>query len=72
MDDAFLSLLRCPFDPKREATFVRVQQSLVCSGCQCYFPVKQGIPVLIAEEAELPDGISRPDQLPCMRAARRG
>jgi uncharacterized protein YbaR (Trm112 family) len=74
VDDAFLAQLRCPLDPARQATLARDQQSLVCSGCHARFPVKQGLPVLISEEAELPPGVSRREQLPCVRAAnpRRG
>jgi uncharacterized protein YbaR (Trm112 family) len=74
MDDAFLSLLRCPLDPAREAPLTRDQQSLVCSRCQARFPIKQGLPVLIPDEAELPDGITHIHNLPCVRAAlpRRG
>jgi len=71
MDDSFLGILRCPIDPKRDATFTREQQSLVCSGCGCRFPVKQGLPILIPSEADLPDGISRIEHLPCVRSNRR-
>ena len=70
MDDAFLSLLRCPLDPARQATLSREQQTLVCSGCHVQFPVKQGLPVLIPDEAELPSGVNVQGQLPCIREAR--
>jgi uncharacterized protein YbaR (Trm112 family) len=74
MDDAFLACLRCPIDPAREATLAREEQSLICSGCHARFPVKQGLPVLIPDEAELPPGVTRREQLPCVRSAspRRG
>ena len=71
MDDAFLADLRCPIDPQREATLTRDQQTLVCSGCQCRFPIKHGLPVLIPDEAELPAGIALPEQLPCKVENRR-
>ena len=70
MDDALLEMLRCPIDPRREATLTRDQQSLVCSGCQVRFPIKNGLPILIADEANLPDGVNAIERLPCIRAAR--
>ena len=72
MDDAFLALLRCPLDPDREATLTRVEQELVCSRCAVRFPIKQGLPVLIPDEGELPPGLRERSQLPCRRAAERG
>jgi uncharacterized protein YbaR (Trm112 family) len=67
MDDAFLAQLRCPLDPDRQGTFTRDQQQLVCSRCTVRFPVKQGIPVLVSGEAELPEGLRELSQLPCRR-----
>ena len=71
MDDAFLSQLRCPLDPAREATLAREDQQLVCSGCSAHFPIKQGLPVLVPDEAELPAGMREVSQLPCHRRANR-
>ena len=71
MDDAFLAQLRCPLDPAREATLARQEQDLVCSRCAVRFPVKQGLPVLIPSEGELPEGTREVSQLPCQRAANR-
>jgi uncharacterized protein YbaR (Trm112 family) len=71
MDDAFLTCLRCPIDPHREATLSREQQSLVCSGCHARFPIKNGLPVLIPDEAELPAGVRDFQHLPCLRAKPR-
>ena len=70
MDDAFLASLRCPLDPHREATLSRELQTLVCSGCRASFPIKNGLPILIPDEAELPPGINPPARLPCAKAAR--
>ena len=67
MDDAFLACLRCPIDPTREATLIREQQSLICSGCRVTFPIKNGLPVLIPDEADLPAGLRHRQQLPCLR-----
>jgi uncharacterized protein YbaR (Trm112 family) len=71
MDDAFLSLLRCPLDPAREASLGRQGQELICSRCSVRFPMKQGLPVLVPEEGELPAGLREVSQLPCRRAADR-
>jgi uncharacterized protein YbaR (Trm112 family) len=71
MDDAFLACLRCPIDPRREATLAREQQTLVCSGCHAAFPVRNKLPILIPDEAELPTGVASVQQLPCVRAANR-
>ena len=67
MDDAFLAQLRCPLDPAREAALTRDQQQLVCSRCAVRFPIKQGIPVLVPDEGELPPGLRELSQLPCRR-----
>ena len=71
MDDAFLAQLRCPIDPTREATLARDEQHLVCSGCTAHFPIKQGLPVLVPDEVELPAGMREVSQLPCQRRANR-
>ena len=71
MDDAFLACLRCPLDPRHEATFRREEQTLVCSGCAVRFPIKQGLPILVPDEGELPAGILELSQLACRRTKRR-
>ncbi len=71
MDDAFLTQLRCPIDPAREATLSRDEQTLVCSGCSAHFPIKQGLPVLVPDEVEMPAGLKEFSQLPCHRRANR-
>ncbi len=71
MDDAFLDQLRCPLDPTRQATLGREEQTLTCSRCSVTFPVKQGLPVLVPDEGELPTGTREVSQLPCQRAANR-
>ncbi|HEY1187946.1 MAG TPA: Trm112 family protein [Gemmata sp.] len=71
MDETFLAQLRCPLDPAREATLAREEQQLVCSGCRVHFPIKQGLPVLVPDEAELPAGMREFSQLPCHRRANR-
>jgi uncharacterized protein YbaR (Trm112 family) len=71
MDDTFLAQLRCPLDPQREATLSRNEQQLVCDNCHACFPIKQGLPVLVPDEAELPEGMREVSQLPCQRRENR-
>jgi uncharacterized protein YbaR (Trm112 family) len=71
VDDAFLAQLRCPLDPDKDATLTRDEQQLVCSRCAVRFPIKQGLPVLVPDEGELPSGVRELSQLPCQRAANR-
>lgn len=67
MDATFLASLRCPIDPQREATLSQDRDQLVCSECPVRFPVKNGLPILIADQAELPEGCPAVPQLPCQR-----
>jgi uncharacterized protein YbaR (Trm112 family) len=62
-----LDALRCPIDPKRESPLLRERDQLVCDGCGVRYPVKNGIPVLIADEATLPAGCNSVASLPCQR-----
>jgi len=71
MDDDFLSILRCPLDPRREAKLSRDEQQLVCARCAVRFPIKQGVPVLVPDEGDLPAGMRELSQLPCRRSADR-
>jgi hypothetical protein len=70
MDDAILDCLRCPIDPTRESTLRREEQQLVCA-CDVRFPIRQGLPILVTDEAELPTGMVELSQLPCRRGKRR-
>jgi uncharacterized protein YbaR (Trm112 family) len=40
---------------------------LICERCRLQFKIKDGFPVLIVEEAELPAGCESLEQLPCQR-----
>jgi uncharacterized protein YbaR (Trm112 family) len=65
-----LAMLRCPIDPDRNATLLDEETHLVCSNCRVRFRIRDGIPNLIADEAELPEGCSRRSQLPCQQKPR--
>lgn len=60
-----LAYLRCPIDPQRHATLTDAETHLVCSRCQVRFRVRDGIPNLVADDAELPEGCTHRKQLPC-------
>jgi len=60
-----LEILRCPMDPSQRLTLQG--DRLICQHCALTFKIKDGFPVLVAEEAELPPGCESLDQLPCQR-----
>jgi uncharacterized protein len=65
MDD-IQTILRCPLDPARLSPLLRIEQEYHCN-CGVRFPVKQGLPILIADQADLPDGCKTRHQLPCRK-----
>jgi uncharacterized protein len=64
-----LEILRCPMDPRRQARLNLDGDRLICSQCGLKYPIKDGFPVMVVEEAELPDGVAKLDQLPGRHAA---
>jgi uncharacterized protein YbaR (Trm112 family) len=62
----FLEILRCPLNPSRTRLLPQ-DGKLVCERCALRFPVKDGFPRLVAEEAELPPGCESLADLPCQR-----
>lgn len=44
---------------------------LVCSRCGPRFKIEDGIPIMVIEEAELPPGVSRIEDLPCYAEVAR-
>ena len=63
-----LEMLRCPWDPARSARLVQTENQLVCERCGLRFQVRDGLPVMIVEEAELPPGCRGLTDLPCHAA----
>ena len=62
-DKELLRILRCPMGKSE----LRLENDyLVCIQCGPKFSIQDGIPVMLIEEAELPDGRSNPEQLPCI------
>ena len=70
MHSSFLDVLRCPIDPLRETSLDREEQALVCRQCSVHFPIRQGIPILVLREAELPANCTAASQLPCVKSGR--
>ncbi|MBY0525346.1 MAG: hypothetical protein K2R98_18205 [Gemmataceae bacterium] len=64
-----LEILRCPMDPRRQSRLVEEGDRLVCHGCGMKYKIKDGFPVLVAEEAELPPGVESLEQVPARHAA---
>ena len=62
-----LQMLRCPWDPRRQTALQLQENALVCEQCALRFPIKEGFPSLVVEEAELPAGCRSLDQLPCQK-----
>ena len=68
-----LDLLRCPLDPSN-TRLDQTAEGLVCQRCRLQFPVREGIPCMLPEEAQLPPGCNSLDNLPCRKnsAGRSG
>jgi hypothetical protein len=66
-----LDILGCPMDPSHTRLSLEGDR-LVCQRCALRFKIKDGFPVLIVEEAELPPGCASLEQLPCQREKKAG
>ena len=65
VNDALLSLLVCPLG---KAPLRREGDTLICTRCGPRFSIKDDIPNMLIEEAELPPGCSSLANLECVRA----
>jgi uncharacterized protein YbaR (Trm112 family) len=66
-----LNILRCPIDPIRTARLTLDSERLICERCGVRYPIKDGLPVMIVDEAELPAGCPRLEQLPCQQEPKK-
>lgn len=59
-----LDILVCPMgkSPLRLET-----NTLVCERCGTRFRIEDDIPIMLIDEAELPTGVTRIEDLPCMK-----
>jgi uncharacterized protein YbaR (Trm112 family) len=64
-----LDLLRCPLDPAG-TRLEDTPDGLACQRCRLVFPVREGIPCMLPEEAALPAGCKSLDELPCKKHPR--
>ncbi len=55
IDRELLEILACPND-RGDVEFREEEQVIVCSKCGYRYPVRDGIPVMLIEEAEKPQG----------------
>jgi len=64
IDPEMLKDLVCPlgkYELKAEGDY------LICANCGVKFPVIDNIPVLLIDEAILPEGVNSPAELKCMK-----
>jgi len=61
-----LDILRCPLDPSHTRLSLEAD-ALFCQRCRLRFAIKDGIPNMVIEEAELPAGCESLSQLPCQK-----
>jgi uncharacterized protein len=61
-----LDLLRCPLDPSH-TRLDAAADGLLCQRCRLKFPIKEGIPCMLVEDAILPDGCASVQALPCQK-----
>lgn len=59
-----LEILVCPLG---KSELELADDKLVCKRCGPKFAIKDGIPNMLIEEAELPEGCAAIEQLPCVR-----
>lgn len=52
LDPRLLEILVCPAEDHGALVENDIDQTLVCSVCQRAYPVRDGIPVMLLEEAE--------------------
>ncbi len=58
LDPELLEILVCPND-RGEIQYHEAEQVIVCTKCGYRYPVRDGIPVMLIDEAEKPAGKKR-------------
>ncbi len=64
-----LEILRCPMNPS-QTRLLQLDDRLICERCALKFKIKDGFPVLVVEEAELPPRCESLSDLPCQREGK--
>ena len=52
MDQTLLEILACPDEHHAPLTYDEAAQTLTCTECARVFPIRDGIPVLLLDEAQ--------------------
>ncbi len=55
IDQELLEILACPVC-KGDISYDEPNQKLTCGNCGRRYPIRDGIPVMLEEEAEIPQG----------------
>ncbi|HEY3263876.1 MAG TPA: Trm112 family protein [Actinomycetota bacterium] len=58
LDPELLEILVCPND-RGEIEVLEAEQTIVCKRCGYRYPIRDGIPVMLIDEAEKPPGSKR-------------
>lgn len=58
IDQSLLEILACP-SCRSAVEYIEAEQVIVCGGCGYRYPVRDGIPVMLIDEAEKPQGKKR-------------
>jgi len=62
LNQELLDILVCPVGKSE----LRLEENaLVCTSCGAKYRIEDDIPIMLVEEAELPEGVSSPDELKC-------
>jgi len=61
LDPQLLEILACPDTHHAPLTYDERAQTLTCTECGRVFPVRDGIPVLLLDEATRPGAAEAPD-----------
>jgi uncharacterized protein YbaR (Trm112 family) len=59
MDAQLLEILACPDEHHAPLTYDATAQTLTCTQCGRVFPIRDGIPVLLLDEATMPAASAR-------------
>lgn len=62
-----LDILVCPMG---KAELRLENDKLICSRCGVKFRIEDDIPIMLIDEAELPEGVSSVDDLECVKALK--
>lgn len=63
IDKKLLEILVCPIGKKP----VTLQDGYLVCSCGVKYPVVDDIPVMLIDEAIMPEGVTEIEQLPCMK-----